>query len=177
MNHFAVIDFETTGLSPRFHRIIEAGAAIVRDGEIVSTFSELMNPGVRVPAKITAINGITDEMLVGKPRPEDVMPNLRAFLGDLTCVAHNAHFDQGFFNVEMERAGQGHSRDFVCSVRLARQVFPKAPNHQLGTLVQMLGIEVPAGHRAHRALDDVMMTVRVWRRLHQPRQVKTINHT
>ena len=162
MNHFAVIDFETTGLYPRWHRAIEVAAAIVRDGEIVSTFSELMNPGVRVPANITEINGITDKMLVGKPSPEEVMPKLRAFLGDLTCVAHNAHFDRGFFNAEMERAGQGHPRNFVCSLRLARQVFPKAPNHQLGTLVQTLGIEVPAGHRAHGALDDVMMTDNVW---------------
>ncbi len=124
----AVIDFETTGMYAGSDRIIEVGAAVMRDGEIVATFAELMDPGVYIPSFITSLTGITNAMIRGKPRPEEVMPRLRAFLGDHACVAHNASFDQRFFAAEMEQAGEGHERSFLCSLLLARRLVPQADN-------------------------------------------------
>ncbi|HCE46690.1 MAG TPA: hypothetical protein DET40_24345 [Lentisphaeria bacterium] len=71
-NEFAVIDFETTGLSPDCCRVIEVAAVIVKDGEVADSFVQLVHPGYRLPFFITDLTGITDEMFKGKPSPEDV---------------------------------------------------------------------------------------------------------
>ena len=161
----AVIDFETTGMRAGPDRIIEVGAAILCDGVVIATFSELMDPGFRIPYFITSLTGITDAMVRGKPRPEAVMPRLREFLGDHPCVAHNAGFDQRFFSSEMDRAGHGHERPFLCSVLLARRLVRDAPNHKLGDLARHLGLRPPPGMRAHRALADVLLTCQLWNHL------------
>ena len=165
MRTYAVIDFETTGLSAGADRIIVVAAVIVREGVVVETFSELMNPGFRIPGFITSLTGISDSMVRGKPRPEVVMPRLRAFLGDHVCVAHNASFDQRFFTAEMHLAEHAHERPFVCSLMLARRLILDAPNHKLGTLLRHLRIAPPADMRAHRALADVLMTCALWQHL------------
>ena len=165
MTSFAVIDFETTGMRAGEDRIIEVAAAIIENGEVVATFSELMNPGYRIPYFITALTGITDAMVRGKPRPEVVMPRLRAFLGERHCVAHNAGFDRRFFAAEMDRAGEAHERHFLCSVLLARRLVQGAPNHKLGDLARHLGLTMPPEMHAHRALADVVMTCQLWNHL------------
>lgn len=165
MNAYAVLDFETTGLRAGADRIIEVGAALVQDGVVVATFSELMDPGCRIPAFITGLTGISDAMVRGKPRPEAVMPRLRAFLGDHVCIAHNASFDQRFFTAEMALAGQGHERPFLCSLLLARRLVQEAPNHQLGVLARHLRLTAPPSLQAHRALADVLMTCELWKAL------------
>ena len=162
---YAVIDFETTGLSAGWHRVIEVAVAIVRDGAVVDTFVQLMHPGTRIPAFITGITGISDAMVRGQPPPEAVMPRLKNFLDQRPCIAHNAAFDARFFFAEMERAGLPHERPFLCSMKLARRLVPESPNHRLGTLVRQLFLETPDGIRAHRALDDVLMTVALWNHL------------
>ena len=86
-SEFAVIDFETTGLSADYCRIIEVAAVIVKNGEVADSFVELMHPGCRLPFIITGLTGITDAMLKGKPKPEAVMPKLKDFIGDRHCVA------------------------------------------------------------------------------------------
>ncbi len=162
---YAVIDFETTGLGPPGDRIIEVGAVLVRDCEIVGTFSELMDPGFTIPPFITSLTGITNAMLRGRPRPEAVMPRLRAFLGDHVCIAHNASFDKRFFCAEMERAGEPHDRRFLCSMLLSRRLVKEATSHKLGALVRHFRLPTPAGMQAHRALADALMTVELWKRL------------
>lgn len=165
MNVYAVLDFETTGLRAGTDRIIEVGAAVVRNGIVVATFAELMDPGCRIPAFVTGLTGISDAMVRGKPRPEVVMPRLRTFLDDHVCVAHNASFDQRFFTAEMALAGQQHERPFCCSLLLARRLVQEAPNHQLGVLARHLRLTTAPGQRAHRALDDVLMTCELWKAL------------
>ena len=172
MHTYAVIDFETTGLGPPGDRIIEVGAVLVRDGAIVGTFSELMDPGFRIPAFITSLTGITNAMLRGRPRPEAVMPRLRAFLGDQVCIAHNASFDKRFFCAEMELAGEAHDRRFLCSMLLSRRLVRDARSHKLGALVQHFRLPTPAGMQAHRALADALMTVELWKRLMADLQVQ-----
>jgi len=162
---YAIIDFETTGLSAGWHRIIEVGAVRVREGAVVDTFSQLLDPGVPVPAFITGLTGISNAMVRGQPSPEQVMPALRAFLGDCPAVAHNASFDAGFYRAELARAGLADERPFLCTMRLARRLVPDAPNHQLGVLARHLQLEPPAGFRAHRALGDALLTAALWDRL------------
>ena len=159
----AILDTETTGMSPPHDRVIEVAAVIVRDGAVIDSFSELMDPGFPIPGFITGLTGISSAMVRGKPRPEAVLPRLRRFLGDLPVLAHNASFDRRFLDAECAQAGQSPIRQWLCSVLLARRLVPEARSCSLGPLTQQLGIRPPDGHRAHRALADVQMTSEVWR--------------
>lgn len=165
MHTYAVIDFETTGLSPASDRVIEVGVVLVRSNKIVDTFSELMDPGFRIPSYITDLTGISTDMVNGKPKPEKVMPEVRKFIGLYPCVAHNASFDRGFLAAEMRRARVFCEPEFLCSMLLARRLVQDSNSHKLGTLVQHLGLKKPAGMRAHRALADCLMTMELWKNL------------
>ncbi len=162
---FIVIDFETTGLSAGYDRIIEVAAAVMRGGEVVDSYVQLTHPGQRIPSFITQLTGISDAMVKDKPRPEEVMPELLRFLGDRVCVAHNATFDAGFFHAEMSRAGLSHERTFLCTMKLSRRLVHGSPNHKLGDLARYLNLVVPAGATAHRALGDVLTTAALWSHL------------
>lgn len=157
MGSYAVIDFETTGLSPDHGaRPTEIAVVLVRDGEIVDRYQSLMNPGVPIPYPIQALTGISNAMVRDAPDVATVMAMAADFVGDQPMVAHNAAFDRKFWDVELRRLRRQRERDFVCSMLLARRVFPHAPNHKLATLVQVLGL--PATGRYHRALADAEAT-------------------
>lgn len=164
-NEFAVIDFETTGLSADYCRIIEVGAVIVRNGEVAESFVELMHPGYRLPHFITDLTGITDAMLKGKPKPEAIMPKLKDFIGGRHCVAHNASFDSSFYNAEMKRAGIAHDRTFFCTMKLSRRLIQDSPKHKLSTLADHLNLPRPDEGKCHRALYDVLLTVELWKHI------------
>ena len=164
-NEFAVIDFETTGLSTDYCRVIEVAAVIVRNGEAADSFVQLMHPGCRLPYFITDLTGITDAMLKDKPKPESVMPALKNFIGDRFCIAHNAPFDSRFYHAEMSRAGVAHDRTFFCTMKLSRRLIQDSPDHKLETLTRYLNLPQPADGKYHRALYDVLMTVELWKRI------------
>jgi len=162
---FAVIDFETTGLSADYCRVIEVAAVIVRNGEVTDSFVELMHPGCNLPYFITDLTGITNAMLKGKPKPESVMPKLKDFIGDRHCVAHNATFDSGFYHAEMGRAGIVHERSFFCTMKLSRRLIENSPSHKLSTLTDHLNLPRPKEGKCHRALYDVLLTVELWKHI------------
>jgi DNA polymerase-3 subunit epsilon len=162
---FVVLDFETTGLQPGRDRTIEVAAVRLVGDQPVETFSQLMHPGRPLPPFITALTGITDDMLRGQPRPEEVMPRLHAFVGSRPIVAHNASFDRGFLHAELARARLPASCEFLCTMRLARRLVPGLSSYRLAALVDHLGLRAPASH-FHRALADVNHTLALWRNLH-----------
>jgi DNA polymerase-3 subunit epsilon len=166
-NQIVVIDFETTGLSPKNSRIIEVAALIVDNhtNAVIDSFTQLMNPDQHISKEITSITGITNEMVAGQPYPENVMRKLKMFIGDRRCVAHNAAFDSKFYFAEMDRAGMSHARDFLCTLKLARGLISDSANHKLGTLVEHLKLEKPEDGEFHRALYDATMTTKLWARL------------
>ena len=164
-DEYVVLDFETTGLHPNRHRVIEVGAYIVRNHQIIDSFSSLCYPGKKLPSFIVKFTGITDEMLTGQPTPEEVMRKLHGFLGNRPIIAHNAAFDSKFLVAEMSRVGRKIDNRFVCSLLLSRRLFPQIRSHKLGNLQQELGINTSSNHHAHRALDDAFVTVALFRRL------------
>jgi DNA polymerase III subunit epsilon len=161
-----VLDFETTGLSPACDRTIEVAATLLLDHRPVTTFTQLMDPGRRLPSFITSLTGITDRMLRGKPRPQEVMPRLLAFAGNRPIVAHNAAFDRGFLLAELARAGLDLSNEFLCTMRLARRLEPGLDSYRLGALVNTLDLHAPDASRFHRSVADVNHAVALWQRLH-----------
>ncbi len=164
MDTVAVIDFETTGMSPVMgDRATEVAVVIVTDGVIVDQYQSLMNTGAYIPAFIEALTGISNEMLRNAPPAAKVMGELAKFVGNIPLVAHNASFDSKFLDAEWSRMGHRRQQQFACSMLLSRRIYPQAPNHKLGTLVRHL--ELPSAARHHRALADAEMTAHLWLRM------------
>ncbi len=166
----AVIDFETTGMSPaRGGRATEIAAVLVSDGRIVDRYQSLMNSGARVPPFIEKLTGISDRMLAAAPAAAQVMREVAAFVGGHLLVAHNAAFDRPFWQAEQRLAGctarhaEPDAAGFVCTLLLARRLYPEAPNHRLGSLVEFL--DLPRTGRAHRALADAEATAHLLLRM------------
>ncbi len=158
-----VIDLETTGLSPiRGERVIEVGAVAVESGDVVDEFHSLIQVPRRIPWQAARLHGITGEMLVGQPLPEEVYPALRNFIGGSTLVAHNAPFDLSFLRHELGRLGFRLPNRHVCTLELARRRFPRLDNHRLETVARHLLGALPDNTRLHRALDDARLTAQVW---------------
>ncbi|MCK6408717.1 MAG: 3'-5' exonuclease, partial [Thauera sp.] len=137
MEVVAVIDFETTGLSPaQGDRATEVAVVIVDGGRVVDRYQSLMNAGVRIPAYIEALTGISNAMVRGAPPAAEVMQQVSDFVGDIPIVAHNAAFDAKFWDAELARIHRHRAQDFVCSLLLSRRLFPLAPSHKLGALIE-----------------------------------------
>lgn len=161
VNTYAVIDFETTGMSPELGaRATEVAIVMVSDGRVVDRYQSLMNAGAYIPHEIQALTGITNAMVRGAPRAETVMAEAADFVGGHPLVAHNAAFDRKFWDAELQRIGRCGKADFVCSLLLSRRLVPEAPNHKLATLVDTL--RLPATGRYHRALADAEATANLF---------------
>jgi DNA polymerase-3 subunit epsilon len=166
METLAVIDFETTGMSPGHGaRATEIAAVLVRDGTIVGRYQSLMNAGAYVPPFIEELTGISNAMIRKAPPAEQVMREVAEFVGAYPLAAHNAAFDRKFWDDELARAGLSRQQEFACSLLLARRLYPDAPNHKLGTLVEYA--RVPVAGRFHRALADAEMTANLLLRMEE----------
>ena len=119
-----------------------------------------MNPGVSIPQNIQELTGITDSMVQAAPPVGEVMRRFSDFIGDLPLVAHNASFDRQFLEWEFARLGLEHEQPMLCSMQLARRIYPHAPNHKLGTLVDFVGLPMQGAY--HRAEADAEVTARLW---------------
>ena len=152
----AVIDFETTGLSPaQGDRAAEVAIVLVRGGQVVDRFQSLMNAGVRVSPFIESFTGISNAMVAAAPPAAQVMAEAARFVGSAPLVAHNAGFDRRFWQAELARLGPdapAAHNPFACTMLLARRLYPQAPGHRLGTLAAFHAL--PSAGRAHRALAD-----------------------
>jgi DNA polymerase-3 subunit epsilon len=152
----AVIDFETTGMSPGHScRATEIAAVIVEDGRIVARYQNLMNSGAYVPPFIESLTGISNAMLRKAPPAAEVMAEVADFVGCTPLVAHNASFDQKFWDAELGLIQRQRVQEFACSMLLARRLLPQAPNHKLGTLNSWA--QLPHTGQAHRAMADAEM--------------------
>lgn len=160
-NEFVILDFETTGLSPEYARVIEVGAVIIKGMEVIDTVSQLMHPGCSIPYFITNITGITNQMVRGQPTPEKFMPTLHQFIGNRPILAHNAIFDMKFLIAEMNNIGKKIDNPFLCTLKLARRLIT-SPDYKLTTLTSHLKLQVAKNHQSHRALHDVMATFQLW---------------
>jgi DNA polymerase-3 subunit epsilon len=156
-----MLDFETTGLSPdNGDRITEVAALRIEDGRITDRYVSLVNCGVRIPSFITGLTGITQRMVDSAPPAGEVVPQLVEFIGGDTLSAHNASFDDKFLRAESARCGLA-ARHLgpVCSLKLARRVYPELGSYKLGTLSGSLGIRFNG--TAHRAEADAEVAAQV----------------
>jgi DNA polymerase III subunit epsilon len=168
METIAVIDFETTGISPgQGARATEIAAVLVQGGQIVGRFQSLMNSGAWVPPFIEQLTGISNRMLQTAPAARAVMHEVARFTKGCPLVAHNAAFDRGFWQAELAQAecAPDAAHVFACTVLLSRRLYPHADNHRLGTLARLHAL--PSAGRAHRALADAEVTAHLLLRMQQ----------
>ena len=161
-NHpIVVLDLETTGLNVNEgDRVTEVAALRVRDGRIIHRFETLVNCQRRISHSIARYTHITQDMIDSAPRSAEVFRALVPFIGNDIVFAHNAVFDQGFFQMECARAGVAcNSSAFMCSVKLAQHVFPGLSSYALGPLAHQLGLRTT--NVAHRAGPDAELTAQV----------------
>ncbi len=146
---FVAFDLETTGTKPQEDMIVEVGAVLFDGDQAIKGYGVLVDPGIPIPSDASAVNGITDDMVRGKAKIVDILPEFAEFCGDLPLVAHNAPFDYKFLmedvNLHKSVAPKGVVLD---TLPLARKVFPSLPNYKLWTLVRHFNFPSGTFHRA-----------------------------
>ncbi|MDP5206703.1 3'-5' exonuclease, partial [Alishewanella sp. SMS9] len=142
---------ETTGGKAGSDRVIEIGAVKVQSGEIIDSFSTLLDPQRRIPSFISRLTGITNNMVVGAPTIAEIADSLASFLNGAVFVAHNVKFDYGFIKAEFARLAIPLDMPQLCTVVNMRRFYPGHVSYSLGKLCQALDIPL-LNH--HRALDD-----------------------
>ncbi|MDX9732025.1 MAG: 3'-5' exonuclease [Bdellovibrionales bacterium] len=147
---FIAFDLETTGTLPGVDQIVEIGAVLFDEqGQPETIFATLIQPTISMPPAASRVNGITDDMLVGKPRITDVLDAFADFCGDEILVAHNAPFDAQFLTADIKKFESTAPTGVILDTcNIARKVYPGLANYKLGTLVQHLNIPATGFHRA-----------------------------
>ena len=145
----AVVDVETTGFDANECRVIEVGIVRFERGQVTERWGQLIDPGCAIPAKITEITGITDEMVKGQPSFCDLKWDIYGRLRDRVLVAYNAPFDWGFLAAEMARVGLTLPElPILDPLVWARHLMPKERSHRLGRVADKLGVDLSQAHRA-----------------------------
>ena len=146
---FIAFDLETTGFLPGVDQIVEIGAVRYVDGKPDALFATLVNPRRSIPEGASRVNGISDDMVAGKPVIEEILPKFAEFCGDDFLVAHNAPFDFQFLSADITKYETAAPTGVVlCTCAIAKKVLPGLANYKLGTLVQHLNISSTEFHRA-----------------------------
>ena len=156
---YVVFDIETTGFSPKVNKIIEIGAVKVENGKITDKFSTFVNPQVPIPFRIEELTSIKDDMVVGSPTIDVILPQFVEFCKDCIMVAHNADFDMSFILKNCEDLGIDFSPTYVDTVALARILLPSLNRFKLDTVAKAVGVSL---ENHHRAVDDAGCTAEIF---------------
>lgn len=161
---YAIVDIETTGGHAAGNDITEI-AIVLHDGEkIVQRFESLVKPDRSIPYYIQSLTGISNEMVAGAPRFEELAGPIHEMLKDHVFIAHNVNFDYSFVKHHLSAAGYELDTQKLCTVRLSRKVFPGLPSYSLGNLCRQFGI---GNQQRHRAGGDADATVKLFEHLLQ----------
>ena len=150
-DNYCVLDTETTGLSAYFDDVIEIGILRVRDNTIVDKYEQLINPGYEIDPYITALTGITNQMLQDQPSLSQCKDKVIDFIGDDILVGHNTSFDIKFLEMGFDIAL---NNEYVDTLQFARKLYPQLEHHRLTDLSEYLHLTV----NKHRSLADCETT-------------------
>jgi len=145
---YVVVDVETTGGWASGDRITEIGAVKIRNHQVVDEWHSLVNPQRAIPAKITLITGITNEMVRGAPVFAELADSFIQFMGDGIFVAHNVNFDYAFISHEYHRLDRRFRFPKLCTSAGMRRRYPGHTSYGLAKLCELYGIELETHHRA-----------------------------
>ena len=145
---YAIVDIETTGGYASANGITEISIKVFDGEKIIEQFETLINPNQVIPKYIQAFTGITNEMVQQAPTFEEVAEKVYTILQGNIFVAHNVNFDYSFIKNHLEFYGYTLNAKKLCTLRLARQIFPGLSSYSLGNLCHSLDIELKNRHRA-----------------------------
>ena len=161
LQDYVCIDLETTGLNPKRDRIIEIGAVKVRDGKVVETFQQLIDPKQQLEERVEELTGISSKELEGQPTIQEVFPALQEFLGEDVLLGHRVLFDCSFLKRTFTNEKIPFERKGIDTLKLARQFVTDCESKKLESLCKHYGIK----QQAHRALSDAQATVELYQKL------------
>lgn len=158
------LDCETTGLDTDHDEIIEIAIVKFTLEEEIASLDYLINPKRPIPPESIAIHHITDEMVTNKPYIEDVLDEMTALIGSYPIMGHNVGFDIKMIEAALRR--HNHSKSILSNpvidtLRLAR-LYGQSPKNSLEVLREHFNIPEEG---AHRAMNDVIVNIRVYERL------------
>ncbi|HEY6953734.1 MAG TPA: exonuclease domain-containing protein [Flavisolibacter sp.] len=159
---YAIVDIETTGGYAAANGIIEISIKVFDGEKVVEEFETLVNPNQAIPKYIQGFTGINNEMVQDAPVFEEIAEKVYTYLQGNVFVAHNVNFDYSFIKSHLEFYGYSFNAKKLCTVRLARQIFPGFPSYSLGNLCNSLDIDLT---NRHRAGGDANATVILFKRL------------
>lgn len=159
-DEYVMIDTETTGYSSKYDSMLEIGAVRVKNGSIVDEFHSFVAYDVAVPAFITELTGITNEMLENAPSEYEAAMKVKDFIGESIIVGYNTQFDIAFIDEALsEKYGITLENKYVDGLRFARKLFPEMEHHRLKDMANLFGIE---REKEHRATHDCYTTIKVF---------------
>lgn len=161
LDKLAFLDIETSGPQPQSHEIIEVGVVLVDNEQVVQEWSTLVQPTGKVDPFIFQLTGISPASLVSAPTFEQIAQQLQELLADRVLVAHNVRFDYSFLRSAYASLEQQFVMPHLCSLRLARAVFPRLSKYGLTALKETLGLPEPINHRA---LPDAVTLWHLWQK-------------
>ena len=161
-DEYAAFDLETTGLSSANDRIIEIGAVVMKNGEELDRFQTFVDPQRPLEKKIVELTGITDEMLKGAPKIEEVLPEFLKFVNGRVLVAHNSDFDTGFIRAACARQGLPYTYTAADTLILSQNMLPQLNKFKLDIVSNALSLP---DFNHHRAADDAVTCGLIMHRL------------
>lgn len=162
-DEYVVFDIETTGLNKEKCKIIEIGAVKIKNREIVDRYSTFIYPEEKLTDEIVNLTNITDEMLEGQRKIDEVLPEFLDFVGDAVLVAHNASFDTGFVRIKADELGLNYRHNTILdTLELSRTLLKDLKKHKLDVVAKRLGVSLE-GH--HRAVNDAEATAEIFLKL------------
>lgn len=161
--NYVVFDIETTGLNPKYEKIIEIGAAKVRDGNVEDTFSTFVNPGKSLPPRIIELTGICDADVKTAPYIDEILDDFMTFVGEDVLLGHNLLFDYSFVKRAAVNQHITFEKTGIDTLYIARRFLNDLESRRLGFLCEYYQIHLDA----HRALNDAMATHELYQILAQ----------
>ncbi len=158
-DEIVVFDIETTGLSNKHNKIIEIGAVMIKNAEIINRFDEFVNPGEHISDEITNLTSITDEMVEDADPIELVLKRFFDFIGDRLLIAHNASFDTGFIRAAARECGMKFENPFLDTLTLSRFLNTDLKSHKLDRLAEYYNLQ---DFHHHRASDDAEILAHIY---------------
>jgi DNA polymerase-3 subunit epsilon len=144
-----LVDVETTGSKAAVGRITEIACIRIEEDVVVDEFEQLINPEQFIPYSIQRMTGISNELVADKPAFSEVTKRVFAITDGALFVAHNVWFDYNFIQKSFARSGISWRPDTLCTVQLARRLFPQARSHSLSSIIDRHSIDCAARHRAY----------------------------
>jgi DNA polymerase-3 subunit epsilon len=168
-----ILDIETTGLEHKEgHRVIEIGCIELNSKEVGASYHQYINPSKTLTEDNIKIHGITNEYLIDKPLFDEIVDDFLAFIEDSSIIAHNASFDIGFLNFELEKLSKPKiaKERVIDTIKIARQRFP-GQQVSLDALIKKLKINTLINRDQHGALKDAKLLTDIYLELQGINQI------